>query len=794
MLKRLKLRSRLILAFLSCGLLPVLAVSGVCYWSCSQGLATVQQQSADALVESATELLETSRNLKASQLTDYFGFIRDQVKTFSEDGMVVETMKSFRQSFRHYRQENQLTDEDLETKRTELMAYYEGPFAKEYRSRNGGKTPAVNKYFSMLDKDSISLQHSYISANRHPLGSKHHLDAADDPSRYSSAHAQVHPIIRSFLETFGYYDIFLVDSETGDIVYSVFKELDYSTSLINGPFANTNFGEAFRRANASDKKDTVVLVDFDRYTPSYESPASFIASPIFDGDTKIGVAMFQMPVDRIQEIMARRSGLGETGETILVGSDYLMRSDSYLAPATHSLEASWKSPQIGSVDNAATRAVFENGETGVVTTTDYRGKETVITYMPVDLGEFSYCLGAKMDSSELFAETVATMDASADKAKASVIAWCAGLTTLAAVIIAFVAFTVSGRIARPIGAVAEFAHKMAGGDMSSRCEVKAKAEVGELVSSINGMRDNLSQLLGEVISTATILNDSSTDMKNTADHLSVGANQTTEQAANVAAASEKMTEEITSMAAATEEVSASASSVASVMDEMSATISEIARNAEKAASSVSSAASLAEDSNHRIDALGAAAGEIGDVIEVIQDIAEQTNMLALNATIEAARAGDAGKGFAVVATEVKELAKQTADATDGIRARIVAIQESTTAAVDSIQKIGFAITEVNDVSRSIAAAVEEQGITSKDVAQSISQAARAAEVVSVGVKESARASQEISKHIGGVSCAAKDSKIHVEKTKEAGISMSDQADGLRIVLDRFKVGEVATGA
>jgi len=310
MFKKLKLRSRLILAFLSCGLLPVLAVSGVCYWSCSHGLATVQKQSADALIEGATDLLETSRNLKASQLQDYFGFIRDQVKTFSEDGMVVETMKSLRQSFRDYRQENQLTDQDLEAKRAELMAFYKGPFANEYRSRNGGRSPDVNKYFSMLDRDSISLQHSYIAANRHSLGSKHELDAAEDPSRYSSAHAQVHPIIRSYLETFGYYDIFLVDSETGDIVYSVFKELDYSTSLLDGPYANTNFGEAFRRANASDVKDTVVLVDFDRYTPSYESPASFIASPIFDGDAKIGVALFQMPIDRIQEIMTRRSGLG----------------------------------------------------------------------------------------------------------------------------------------------------------------------------------------------------------------------------------------------------------------------------------------------------------------------------------------------------------------------------------------------------------------------------------------------------------------------------------------------------
>jgi methyl-accepting chemotaxis protein len=109
--------------------------------------------------------------------------------------------------------------------------------------------------------------------------------------------------------------IFLVDPETGDVVYSVFKELDYATSLQDGPYADTNFGEAFRLAKAAGEKEAVVLVDYARYAPSYEAPASFIASQIFDGEKMVGIAMFQMPIDRLNAIMGERAGLGETGET-----------------------------------------------------------------------------------------------------------------------------------------------------------------------------------------------------------------------------------------------------------------------------------------------------------------------------------------------------------------------------------------------------------------------------------------------------------------------------------------------
>ncbi len=272
-----------------------------------------------ALQGEAMKKMEAIREIKKSAIERYFQAIRDQIVTFSEDKMVVNAMRQFKGHFRSFRADNKITDESLGKMRDRLFTYYSGEFTEEYKKNNDGKVPDVQGIFNQLDADSIALQHAYIRANRNPLGSKHLLDANPGGSPYSRLHQTVHPIIRSYLDKFGYYDIFLVDSRTGDIVYSVFKELDYSTSLINGPFAKTNFGEAFRKANAAGNKDAVVLLDYEFYTPSYEAPASFIASPIFEGNKKIGVAIFQMPVDRINTIVQERSGMGKTGESYLVG-------------------------------------------------------------------------------------------------------------------------------------------------------------------------------------------------------------------------------------------------------------------------------------------------------------------------------------------------------------------------------------------------------------------------------------------------------------------------------------------
>ncbi|CAN0347080.1 unnamed protein product, partial [Ectocarpus sp. 4 AP-2014] len=284
-------------------------------------------------------------------------------------------------------------------------------------------------WLDQLDAESVALQHAYISANKNPLGSKHLLDTAESESDYGKLHEVIHPVVRNYLDKFGYYDIFLIDIDSGDIVYSVFKELDYGTSLKDGPYSATNFARAFKQASTLPKGE-FAFVDFEQYAPSYDAPASFIATPVFDNEERLGVAVFQMPVDRIKAIMAFREGLGETGEAILIGPDFQMRSDSYLKPETHSLETSFRQPETGCVRSDAVKASLK-GESGTEIVKDYRSEQTLIAYGPVDILGVRWAISSKMDVSEAFDAVYKMEDTAASIA--SSLMWTSTSTFLCAI-------------------------------------------------------------------------------------------------------------------------------------------------------------------------------------------------------------------------------------------------------------------------------------------------------------------------------------------------------------------------
>jgi methyl-accepting chemotaxis protein len=342
-------------------------------------------------------------------------------------------------------------------------------------------------------------------------------------------------------------------------------------------------------------------------------------------------------------------------------------------------------------------------------------------------------------------------------------------------------------IKRSITLTVDLARRVADGDLTRQVAVHQNDETGQLANAMNSMVTRLRDLVAGIRECGRTLAGAAGGLSATSSQLASGAEETTAQSSTVAAAAEEMSVNMTHMAASSEQMSASIRSVAAAVEQMGASISEVARNAEQAAGVAGNAARLAEVSNDRIGQLGSAANEIGRVIEVIQDIAEQTNLLALNATIEAARAGDSGKGFAVVATEVKELARQTADATEDIRRRIEGIQSATGEAVQSIGEISQVIGNVNSVSRTIASAVEEQSITTREIAQSVSEAATASSTVSQGVAQSASASREITQSISGVDVAARQTAQGAAQTQNAGAEMARLAEQLQGLVDRFTV-------
>jgi methyl-accepting chemotaxis protein len=346
-----------------------------------------------------------------------------------------------------------------------------------------------------------------------------------------------------------------------------------------------------------------------------------------------------------------------------------------------------------------------------------------------------------------------------------------------------------------VGKVSTVLSAVADGDLTQHYDVAREDEdtaathdtFSRIATAVNSMCKNLHDVFGNLTRNAGQLASTSTQLSATATQLASGAEETSAQSTTVAAAAEEMSTNMRNMATATEQMTTNVSTVVTSVNELTSSIGEIAKTAEQAARIADTATTLTKSSNETIGQLGTAAEEIGKVIEVIQDIAEQTNLLALNATIEAARAGEAGKGFAVVATEVKELARQTAGATEDIRNRIQHIQGSTGEAVRSIGEVGEAIRQVNQTSATIASAVEEQSVIAKQIATRVNETADAVGVVSSGVVESATACGEVARNITGVNEASRQTAQGASQTETVATELSKISEQLRTAVGHFQL-------
>ena len=259
------------------------------------------------------------------------------------------------------------------------------------------------------------------------------------------------------------------------------------------------------------------------------------------------------------------------------------------------------------------------------------------------------------------------------------------------------------------------------GDLTREVPVSGDDAIGQLGTGLDALLRTMRGSMAEIGTTAETLAGAADQLTELSQGMDVGAASTADRAFSASAASEQ--------------VSASIQTVASAAEEMTASIAEIAKNAADAASVATSAVGVANGAKQTVGDLGNSSAEIGMVIKTITSIAQQTNLLALNATIEAARAGEAGKGFAVVANEVKELAKETARATEEISAKIEAIQSGTRGAVDAITEIGDIIDRINEIQTTIASAVEEQTATTNEIARSVTEASAGASAIASDISQ-----------------------------------------------------------
>jgi methyl-accepting chemotaxis protein len=744
------IRKKLVVAFLLVGSLPVAAVALVANQTATHALDDAATLAGESLNGQIQHQLESLRTNKRAAVQAWFATAEAQVQTFAGDIAVAEAAVALSAGFASFNGERA-----AEGDAAAVRAFYDAQFAPKYQAEAGSAAP-VGALVS-LDAAGLALQRVFIADNPNPLGQKHKLTApAGLETAYTSAHARFHPGFRAYLEAFGYYDIFLADWETGHVFYSVFKEIDFATSLAQGPHARSGLGEAWRRAKAEGKP---VLQDFGLYTPSFGAPAGFIAAPVRVNGEPVAVAIFQLPLDRVSAVMSERAGLGETGETFLVGPDHLMRSDSFLDPKNHSVLASFRRPSTGTVDTAAVKAALK-GEAGVATVNDYNGNAVLSAYGPLEIMGVRWAMLAEMDVAEAEAGKRALLDEAASDV--ALLRWLmAGLALGAIALIVLVAVWVSGLIARPIKRTAEMLRDIAEGegDLRVRLEVTGKDEMAELATWFNVFVEKLHGIVTDITDTTRTLAGAATEMGATATQMQANASSSAEQAGSVAGAGE--------------EIAASSNAVAGAVEELNASIREISRNAQSVSDVAREAVKRAADTRAAIQTLGQSSQEIGEVVDLISSVAEQTNLLALNATIEAARAGDAGRGFAVVANEVKGLAGQTGEATQRIADRVSAIQSQTARSVVAIEEIQTVIERINSVQQTLSAAVEQQSATTSEIAQN--------------VNNTASGSQEIARSIAGVAETATSTSAGATQALGASQDVAQMAERLRGLVEQFRI-------
>jgi methyl-accepting chemotaxis protein len=766
-----KIGQKLLVGSVALTLVPLALTAGLLW----QGATALSSQTVDAQVQTQ---LASLRDQKLQQLKDDFEYRVAALKTLGANRATVEAMGKMKVAFANAARESGKVDESAAHRRA-MLEYVDTQFAVEFGKRNPDKAPELTALIDARDANTVRLQHDYIVANENKLGEKEKLVSVDQGSAsYHALHAQYHASFEKAQKQFGFYDIFLIDTASDQIIYTVFKELDFGTRLSDGIAAKTKLAEAYYRVKNAKSRDEVFLSDYEPYLPSYLDQAAFAAVPVFDGDRQIGVIAMQYPIDKINAVMSSNKnwskiGLGQTGDAFLVGPDYLMRSEArYAAEDMKSFVGAMgervdtavkakiqaKSTTIGLVriESEVTRPALA-GQTGVLRFTDYRGVPSVGAYAPMKVAGLNWGLVAKIDAAE---------------ADAPVTALSRDTLLRAAAVAAGVLLVVGGlmtlflrRFMKPITHLHQTVNAVAEGRTEARSRLAEADEIGELGRAFDKLLDERIAQLEKANKENEQLNTSVIALLQTVFQLSnkdlTARAEVTEDVIGTLSSSinqfsdetSRTLSEVNAIAAQVREASEFVSEQASRVDQTAQgerqALEQMQTNLQRATKQLMQVSQLSDDSNKvaerasaatdgalravsatvrgmddlresisetekRFKRLGERSQEISSAVSLINTISERTHMLAMNASMQAATAGEAGRGFAVVAEEVQRLSESSRQATTTISQLVQNIQLETNETLYTMNRL---ISQVVQQSEQAQRAGEQMTLTQSTTTQ-----------------------------------------------------------------------------
>ncbi len=828
------IRQKMLIGAALLTLIPV-AITAALLW---QGASTLADT---ALQERTQNQLNSLRDTKRQQVTDEINSRVRALQTLAAQRSTVEAMRALKPAFFTASKDKGITQEAASA---DIAKYTQEQFAPEFAKRNAGASPDLSKFIAALDANGAVLQSEFIVRNPNPLGQKERLVRPEIASPYGLAHAQFHPSLERAQKLFEFYDIFLIDTETDTVVYTVFKEVDFGSSLTKGIAAGTKLAEAYQKVKQAANRDAVYLSDFAPYLASYDDQASFVAAPIFDGDRQVGVIAMQYPIDKLTDVMSsgkswEKIGLGKTGDMFIVGADKLMRTNArYVTENKQAfadllgskLSANGKATMLKkdttiglvTIDSDATRPALA-GQDGFVEFTDYRSIPSYGAYGPLKVQGQSWGVVAKIDTAEAD-EPINNLNRQSFL-RALIIG-------LGVVVLAGLAVSVFLRqFLRPIQTLSDTVQKVAGGETSARSQLTEQDEIGQLGRAFDGLLDDRIASLEKAGKENETLNNSVIDLLQAVFQLSnrdltARAPVTEDIIGTVASSINQFSDEtgktLLDVQKIAEQVALTSESVRvqSVMVEETAkaerdALDAMSENLSKATDQLARVSSLSEESSKaagvaadatqnaliavqgtvqgmdqlresisdmekRFKRLGERSQEISTAVQLINAISERTHVLALNASMQAATAGEAGRGFAVVAEEVQRLSDSSRQATATISQLVGNIQAETNETLFTVNRLIGDVVKQSDLAQRAGVQMNQTQQTTQQLVGLVRQIAQFSE-------QQAQLAASLQQSVVDINAGTEQTSNAINEQTTSTQSLAESARQLTAAVGQFKL-------